>query len=93
MSVIQRRVRVEGRVQGVGFRAATRAQALSYTGLRGHVRNVEDGSVEAVFIGESVEVQVLVKWCSKGPAGAEVRSVQITEELPVFTAIGFEILR
>ena len=56
---MRRRVRVSGRVQGVGFRAATRAKAEA-CGVAGWVRNRPDGSVEAAFEGDAEAVAALV---------------------------------
>ena len=75
------RVVVSGRVQGVGFRYATMQRARS-RGIAGYVRNREDGSVEAVFEGESDAVDSLVAWCSRGPAGARVDDVTVELETP-----------
>ncbi|MFQ5753655.1 MAG: acylphosphatase [bacterium] len=66
---------VEGRVQGVFFRAGTREKACSL-GLGGWVRNCLDGRVEAVFEGDRVVVEQILKWCRKGPPGAIVRNVE-----------------
>jgi acylphosphatase len=76
------RVRVRGRVQGVFFRAETRARAESL-GLAGWVRNAADGSVEAVFEGESERVDSMVEWCRRGPGGAIVDDVEAVPEGPV----------
>jgi acylphosphatase len=67
-------VRVDGRVQGVGFRYATldAAQAL---GVTGWVRNTHDGAVELVAEGREQCLQELIAWCWRGPAGARVSSV------------------
>lgn len=69
-------VMVKGRVQGVGYRAwcAREAKALA---LRGWVRNRLDGSVEALFIGVSEHVHMMLEACHSGPAFARVDSVQI----------------
>jgi acylphosphatase len=73
------RVVVSGRVQGVFFRAtcARRARAL---GLGGSVRNMPDGSVEAVFEGPSADVEAMVAWCRSGPELARVDEVEVHEE-------------
>jgi acylphosphatase len=76
------RVRVRGRVQGVFFRAEAQSRAESL-GLGGSIRNLADGSVEAVFEGDEQRVQSMVEWCRRGPRGAEVDDVQTTEEAPV----------
>ena len=75
------RVVVSGRVQGVFFRAtcARRARAL---GLGGSVRNMPDGSVEAVFEGPAEDVEAMVAWCRTGPELARIDEVEILEEPP-----------
>lgn len=74
---------VTGRVQGVGFRAATLARARSEDpSLAGFVRNLKDGRVEAVFQGEEGPVLVLVSWCTLGPAHAGVERLEVIEEAP-----------
>lgn len=73
------RVRVQGRVQGVFFRAETSERARSL-GLAGWVRNCSDGTVEAVFEGDDERVQSMVDWCWRGPPGAYVDSVDVKWE-------------
>jgi len=46
------------------------------------VRNQADGTVEAVFEGESEDVDALVDFCRRGPRGADVEHVEVEEELP-----------
>lgn len=70
------KVVVHGSVQGVFFRAEARDRARSL-GLAGWVRNVPDGTVEAVFEGEDERVDSMVEWCSRGPAGAHVEDVDV----------------
>jgi acylphosphatase len=77
--VIRRRVVVHGRVQGVFFRDSVRRLAQQH-GVSGSVENRWDGSVEAVFEGEEDAVERLVAFCRKGPRGAEVESVEVSEE-------------
>jgi acylphosphatase len=83
------RVRVRGRVQGVFFRAETRARAESL-GIAGLVRNALDGSVEAVFEGPADRVDSLVAWCRRGPSGAQVDEVEIVDEQPL-GEVGFQV--
>lgn len=66
---------VSGRVQGVGFRAATRREALRL-GLQGHARNLPDGRVEVLAAGEADAVAALVEWLHHGPPSARVEAVQ-----------------
>jgi acylphosphatase len=79
--VVRARVRAHGRVQGVFFRSETRERARSL-GIGGWVRNVPDGSVEAVFEGDRDRVESLVRWCRHGPRGAQVDEVEIAWEEP-----------
>lgn len=65
---------VTGRVQGVFFRASTREQAQRL-GLRGHAKNLADGSVEVLAQGEAAALDALEAWLRIGPPGARVDSV------------------
>jgi acylphosphatase len=78
--MIQRRVMIKGRVQGVAFRASALEQAKRYPTLCGYVRNLPDGSVEALFMGKDEEVLSMVAWCKRGPPSAKVASLEIKEE-------------
>lgn len=70
---------VAGRVQGVFFRQNTKRQADSL-GVKGWVRNLPDGRVEAVFEGEKSAVKALVDYCHRGPSSARVDNVEINYE-------------
>ena len=83
------RVRVDGRVQGVGFRAQTRRRARSLE-VSGWVANRPDGSVEAVFEGPRDRVESMVEWVRRGPPGASVDRVEEVPEAPA-GAEGFHI--
>ncbi|QDH70724.1 acylphosphatase [Marilutibacter alkalisoli] len=69
------RFRVEGKVQGVWFRASTREQAGAL-GLSGHARNLDDGRVEVLAVGEADAIDALETWLRHGPPLARVTSVQ-----------------
>ncbi len=71
-------VRIHGRVQAVGFRAWTVAEA-ERLGLDGWVRNRRDGSVEAVFAGPRACVERMVELCRRGPPLARVERVETGE--------------
>lgn len=68
-------LRITGRVQGVGYRAGLRREALA-RGIAGWVRNRADGSVEAVLQGEAAAVDALVAWARRGPPAARVERVE-----------------
>ena len=70
------RVVIEGRVQGVWFRGWTIEQAAA-RGLAGWVRNMANGSVEALFHGPAVTVDDMVAACRFGPPGAAVARVSV----------------
>jgi acylphosphatase len=72
-------VRIEGRVQGVYYRAWTYETAQSL-GLDGTVRNTDDGSVEAVFSGPPDAVAKMLKLCERGPEAARVTRVAVVHE-------------
>jgi acylphosphatase len=67
---------IEGRVQGVCYRAFTQSLA-SRLGLRGWVRNLSDGRVEAVFEGSRELIEQAIGECRKGPAGSSVRDIDV----------------
>ncbi|MDQ3992786.1 MAG: acylphosphatase [Actinomycetota bacterium] len=79
--MIRRRLVVHGHVQGVFFRETVRRRAAA-AGLAGWVRNVPDGTVEAVFEGEPAAVERLVDFCRDGPRGARVEWVDVAAEEP-----------
>jgi acylphosphatase len=82
-------LRIRGRVQGVGFRWSLREQALRLA-LSGWVRNRLDGSVEALVCGPQAAVATLTDWAGKGPAGAQVLSVETQPGNAEVKLIGFE---
>jgi acylphosphatase len=86
------RVLISGRVQGVGFRYATRREAQRL-GLRGWVRNLPDGRVEVVAEGEQAVVDQLVAWCRRGPPGAFVDRHEFERQEPQGGFEGFTIAR
>jgi len=84
------RVRITGRVQGIGYRAWTHGNARAL-GLSGWVRNLRDGAVEALFSGADVHVFEMLARCRKGPPGAFVEDVTIIED-GVPSPSGFRVL-
>jgi len=70
---------VSGRVQGVFFRAETQ-DAAQRIGVTGWVRNLADGTVEAVFEGDRNLVEEAIAWCRQGSPMARVDGVQVDWE-------------
>jgi len=73
------RVRIEGGVQGVGYRYWTERVA-DELGLTGWVRNRRDGSVEALFSGPAEDVAQMLERCKGGPPSARVTAVTLIAE-------------
>lgn len=71
-------VRITGKVQGVGYRLATVRQAHSL-GVTGWVRNLDDGSVEAVLQGPHDAIDKMLSWLRIGPPAARVDNIDTTE--------------
>ena len=69
-------LRIEGRVQGVGFRYSAIHAARRY-GVYGWVRNEYDGSVTAFCEGDEPAVDLFVDWCRSGPSGAFVTDLEV----------------
>lgn len=70
------RLKIYGRVQGVFFRQSTREKAREL-GLSGWVKNMPDGTVEALASGPEGTVKELIAWCQHGPAYARVDRVDV----------------
>jgi acylphosphatase len=76
--VIAQRSYVSGRVQGVFYRATTVRKAESL-GLRGYARNLADGRVEVLAVGEDAAVKELMAWLWTGSAASKVAAVETAE--------------
>lgn len=84
------RVRIAGRVQGVGYRYWTERVA-GELGVSGWVRNRRDGTVEALFSGPPDEVAGMIERCRDGPPSAQVTSIDVAEAAAE-PPRGFEVL-
>ncbi|MEO3993468.1 MAG: acylphosphatase [Desulfurococcaceae archaeon TW002] len=73
---VRAHLRIYGLVQGVFFRSTMRDVALRL-GVTGWVRNLPDGSVEAVIEGDPEKVERLIRWARRGPPTAIVEEVKI----------------
>ena len=83
-------IRISGRVQGVGFRAAARRQAR-FLRLKGWVENLSGGSVRAVIGGEMEDCARFINWCREGSAYSWVEGIDI-EEMELEELGPFEII-
>ena len=85
------RIRVEGRVQGVFYRASTQSKALEL-GLSGWVKNQPDGSVLMEVQGNTEALDKMIKWCKEGPIMARVDNLD-QEDVSVEAGTSFDIIR
>lgn len=76
------KVRVEGIVQGVGFRYYTYRIAKRY-GIKGYVKNMPDGSVEIVAEGDEEKLERFLQEVAKGPSSAVVTNITVEDISPV----------
>lgn len=89
-AILAAHVFISGKVQGVGFRAATRNTARRL-GLAGWVRNLPDGRVEAIFVGPRDTLERMIAWCHRGPRAAAVQHVSVEWTAPQAMLTGFKI--
>ncbi len=88
---VRARVVITGKVQGVFFRAETQRAANNIGGISGWVKNLADGSVEAVFEGYENKVIEILEWCKKGSPHSRVKNVNVTWEEYKGEFAGFDI--
>lgn len=81
-------VNIYGRVTGVGFRYSAINYARNFSFLKGYVRNVDYGEVEALVQGKKEDVDKMVSWLSQGPSMARVDDIKINE-VPVDPKLGY----
>ena len=74
MDLIAKKAIVSGRVQGVFYRATTKDRALKIN-VKGYAKNLDDGTVEVLAIGEESSVDWLMEWLWTGSRASKVRNV------------------
>lgn len=79
--VVRRRILVDGRVQGVFYRASAEREA-NRLGVAGSARNRRDGRVEMVVEGKPEAVDAFIAWARLGPPRADVTDITVTDEPP-----------
>lgn len=70
---------IKGKVQGVFYRASAK-EIADELGLKGWVKNTDEGNVEAVVSGDEEQLKNFVDWCWKGPRRADVKDVIVTKK-------------
>ena len=83
---------IQGKVQGVFYRASTEQQA-KMLGVTGYCQNLTDGRVQVVAEGLPDALQQLLEWCWQGPAKAEVRQIDVEKSVPTDEWSDFQIRR
>lgn len=76
---VRAHVVISGRVQGVFYRTSAKKMA-DKVGVKGWIRNLPDGKVEAVFEGDEDAVKQMISWCWIGPPGAKVMNIDVEWE-------------
>jgi len=90
--MVQKRVHifVNGRVQGVFFRQATKVIAIK-NNVTGWIRNLDDGRVEILIEGDDKCIDSVIAWCDCGPANSRVDDIQINNENYLGSFENFEV--
>ncbi len=70
-------IRITGKVQGVSFRATTKAIA-DQMGVKGLIRNEKDGSVYIEAEGDDLQLEVFTEWCHEGPDRSKIELVEVS---------------
>jgi acylphosphatase len=91
MAKLRVRLFIKGKVQGVFFRQALKVRAKK-NNVKGWVRNLKDGRVEALLEGEDTDVSILIEWCHAGSANARVEDIEIKNEKYKGEFTKFEVL-
>ncbi|MDX8402057.1 MAG: acylphosphatase [Mariprofundaceae bacterium] len=89
--IVWQRARIAGRVQEVAFRHYTKQTAESL-GIRGWVRNLPDGRVEALIGGPAEAVEAMRRWLAHGPRWARVDHIDFSDAAPEPEPADFRIL-
>jgi acylphosphatase len=89
--MIAKAIRIEGKVQGVGFRYYILKNARAHR-INGWVRNANDGAVEIQAIGNQMDMDVFLDYCQQGPPRSRVEKIS-TSTLQNFVADEFIIRR
>lgn len=92
MPIKSYRIIVKGIVQGVNFRNFTKLEA-DKIGIKGYVRNVDNGNVEVFLEGEADNIEKMISAVSSGPPYAEVNGVELHEQSDLSNFEDFRVVR
>ena len=88
---MKKHIVITGRVQGVGFRYWLYKAAVR-NNINGWVKNKISGKVEALLIGNDVEIDNLIKLCEKGPPSSKVTKIEVQNYQKEFLKKSFDII-
>ena len=88
---MKKHIVITGKVQGVGFRYWLYKAAVR-NNINGWVKNKISGEVEALLIGNDVEIDSLIKLCKKGPASSKVVKVEVQNYQKEYLKKSFDII-
>jgi len=83
---------IYGKVQGVGYRRWFEQQALALE-LKGYVKNLDSGEVEAVIVGTEIQLHAIIQRSYTGPSRAEVSKIIQSEFDQAQNFVTFQMLR
>ena len=92
MKVRRVHLRITGLVQGVSYRASAQDEARRL-GVKGWVRNLTNGDVEALAEASPETIERFITWCHRGPDEARVSAVKVTEDAGAEAVTDFEVRR
>ena len=88
---MRKHIVITGRVQGVGFRYWLYKAAV-HKNINGWVKNKISGEVEALLIGNDVEIDSLIKLCKKGPPSSKVTKIEVQNYQKEYLKKSFDII-
>ena len=88
----QAHILISGDVQGVYYRVSCKEYAIG-VGVKGWVRNLDNGNVEALAQGEKEKIERFLEWCKKGPPQAKVEEIKITWQEANGPFNGFSVIK
>ena len=88
---MKKHIVISGKVQGVGFRYWLYKAAIR-NNINGWVKNKISGEVEALLIGDEIEIDNLIKLCEKGPPSSKVTKIKVQNYQKEFLKKSFDII-